>query len=170
MAQDDIYDESFEDFEDEGEHLEVAESFEDDGYIDVVIPEVEDEEDDRSWYSHLPADHAGVLDWEDLIYIGGQLPNTTLSRRAMMLVPKKMKKDALLALKESRDNLLRLCITHIGDKRLNHTDLRGDKLDRHLSYKQQQLIAAYFEQLTDASEDEVEAFLAMTRHGRKRST
>tara|TARA_Y100000310_G_C20566288_1_gene755661 strand:+ start:640 stop:1176 length:537 start_codon:yes stop_codon:yes gene_type:complete len=144
-------------------------SFEDDGYVEFQVPEIDEQEDPRAWYAHLPRDNNGELDWDDLFLIEGKLPTTTLSRRAMMLVSKKLKKEPFLAMKESTENLLRLCINRIDGNRVSHVDLRGEGLDTHLSPKQQQMVGEYFNRLTSATEDEVEAFLKMTRPGRRPS-
>ena len=72
-------------------------------------------------------------------------------------------------MKESSENLLRLCITRIDNNKVSHVDLRGEKLDDHLSPKQQKMVAEYFDRLTSATDDEIEAFLKMTRPGRRPS-
>jgi|GEM_PF-4126534 len=155
--------ELFEDDDSEGP------DFEDDGYVEFEVPDIDEVDDPRSWYAHLPRDNNGELDWEDLFLIEGKLPTTTLSRRAMMLVSKKLKNEPLLAMKESSENLLRLCITRIDNNKVSHVDLRGEKLDDHLSPKQQKMVAEYFDRLTSATDDEIEAFLKMTRPGRRPS-
>ena len=146
---------------------EVEEPSDDDGYIEFEIPDVADEEARGCWYSHLPSDDQGDLDWHDLVPIEGKLPTTSLTRKAHQLVPKRMKKDPYLALKEAQENLLRLCITKIGDHVVTAKELRGAGLDEYLTYKQQMMVGEFFTRLTAATEDEVDAFLAMTKSGRR---
>jgi len=130
------------------------------------FPDIELEDDENVWCGFMPPKK------EDgpAIYIEGVYPNTAITRQALQLVEKKLRRDPLLAMKEAQENLLRLCVKVIGDDDVKYTDLRGRGLDRFLDSKQMHFVTEFFDRLTTPDDAEVESFLATVQTGRRKRT
>lgn len=160
--------EYLDEFEESGEDVqggarEVAAAYKvPDGY------QVEDEDSDEIWHGWMPVHpkYPGL----GLVYIEGVYPDTTLTRKALQLVPKNLRKDPMLAIKESQENLMRLCIRRVGPKGkirdVNFNEVRGKGLDRLLNTKQIAFITELFDRMTTPDEVEMETFLSSVRPGR----
>lgn len=149
----------------EGELAEMIEEEDDDSLLSYRAPSgYAVNEDPNRWHGWLPP----APGTKDPIYIEGIFPNTVLTRRAMELVPKKLRKDPLIGLKESQENLLRICIRQIGTREVTYRELQGKGLDRLLTTKQMHFVAEHFERITMPEEAEVNAFLATIRTGAKK--
>ena len=154
------------------EELDLREEFElegddyapDEHGANYEIPSADYEEDDNSWCGYMPPKHRGG----PAIYIEGVMPSTRHTRQAMELVPNKMKRDALLGLKEAQENLLRICIRQIGPKTVGLNDLRGTGLDKHLTAKQMHFVTSLFDRMTTPDQADTEDFLSTVREGQKR--
>jgi hypothetical protein len=151
--------------EQDGEELELeASGYDPDAYGPVYdVPDYKHDDDENSWHGFMPPTEEGG----PAIYIEGLYPNTQLTRQAMEAVPKKARRDALIGLKESQENLLRICIKKIGDKTVGFADLRGRGLDRFLSAKQMHFVVELFAKLTTPDEADVEDFLSTVKTGRR---
>lgn len=101
--------------------------------------------------------------WEaefpDGTYVAGVQPTMLLERRALQLVSKSAKRDPLLAMKESQENMIRLCVRQIGDESVNYQDLRGSGLEKHLGPKQIYMLTELFDSWQTPEQAEVEVFL-----------
>ena len=156
--------------EDEDEEIGLGEESgadgeEEENFSSYDVPhDYEIDDNDRKWHGWLPPAERGG----EPIYIEGVLPNTVLTRRAMEAVPKKLRRDPLIGLKESQENLLRICIRKIGDAEVGFRTLQGMGLDKFFTPKQLHFVAEYFETLTTPDQVEVESFLATVRRGTKK--
>lgn len=128
------------------------------------VPDYEVDENPNVWHGFMPPAEEGG----EPIYIEGIYPNTQLTRQAMEAVPKKLRRDPLIGLKESQENLLRMCIKRVGDAEVTFTKLRGRGLDRYLDAKQMHLVTEYFDRLTTPEEVDVESFLSTVKKGRRK--
>ena len=128
-------------------------------------PKDEELEDDPNvWCGYMPPKEDGG----EAIYIEGVFPNTALTRQALQLVEKKLRREPLIAMKEAQENLLRLCVKVIGDQDLKYTDMRGRGLDKYLDSKQMHFVTEFFDRLTTPEDTEVESFLGTVQTGRRK--
>lgn len=154
------------DQDEEIEELE-AEGFDPEAYgPGFDVPEYDSDGDEDYWHGWIPPDE--TLEETEPTYIEGIYPNTQLSRRAMEAVPKRARRDPLIGMKESQENLLRICITRIGNDRVGFKDLRGKGLDKFLSQKQMHYVVEYFDRLTTPEEADVHDFLSTIQTGRRK--
>ena len=143
------------------EDVEEAEAVETPSYD---LPDEEFEDEAGYWSAYLPPEDGG-----EPLYIEGLVPNTVLTRRAMEEVPAKMQSTkALLAIKESQENLIRHCIKMIGDSKVTSSNLRGRGLDKYLSQKQMHHVAELIQGMVTPKEQEVHDFLLTVQKGRRR--
>lgn len=136
--------------------------------VPFEIPDHELVDDPSSWCGWIPPDE--TRGETEPLYIEGILPNTTLTRQSLDALPKRMRRDPMIGLKEAQENLLRLCIKRIGDDAVAFKDLRGVKIDSYLTPKQMHYVTELFESLTTPDEADVEDFLSTVETGKRRTT
>lgn len=107
----------------------------------------------QEWSAQLPSPGGSK------IAISGILPDSTLARSALQLVPRPHRKDDALAAKTSNEAQLMLCIKSIGGKAVNYDKLSAAGLDKWLDQKQQVLVKRLFTHLTTPNEAEIGAFI-----------
>jgi hypothetical protein len=100
---------------------------------------------------------------DEPVYVSGVYPTLKRERQALQNISKAAKKDPMIAMKESQENLVRLCVRQIGDESVNYGDLRGSKLEEYLDAHQLYMLTELFDTWQTPQQSRVEGFLDSVR-------
>lgn len=95
--------------------------------------------------------------------VAGVYPSLKIERQALQTVSKSAKKDPLIAMKESQENLIRLCVKEVDGQSVNYADMRGAKLEEQFDPKELYMLTELFESWQTPEASEVESFLGSAK-------
>ena len=122
--------------------------------------------EEEYWEGEFPPEDPGG----EPIYVSGVYPNLKRERMALQSISKAAKKDPMIAMKESQENLIRICVRQIGDETVNYADLRDSRLEDYLDSHQLYMLTELFDTWQTPQQARVEGFLDSVRTKSKASS